>query len=313
MMRWAKIRFRRVRSGVSRRIGKVLLESSLIRDFRNVRDVDAMARCLTAQVFRKNIDPRPLDLDGSHRILVLAPHQDDELIGAGGLLVLARQKGAEARVIFLTDGGGDPSQQLAPNADPEIRSREAKAVCGALQCSYVELGIPNKTMDVTVAQFEQLQSEIQGWSPSHILSPWVFDAADKHRFCNQLLAMALQRVDLATASIVGYQVNNSIFANRFLEITDSIEEKISLLQLYRSQNEYLRRYDHIAKGLGAWNSRILPSKSELHRERYVELFSVMDKDEFLEVARTFFSEPAKVFDRAMLVEKLKNLERNVRT
>jgi LmbE family N-acetylglucosaminyl deacetylase len=40
------------------------------------------------------------------RWLVVAPHQDDETLGAGGLIAFLAASGEPARVAYLTDGGG---------------------------------------------------------------------------------------------------------------------------------------------------------------------------------------------------------------
>jgi LmbE family N-acetylglucosaminyl deacetylase len=48
-------------------------------------------------------DPAP-----GRRILVLAPHCDDETLGAGGLIADARRAGVPVRVAFLTNGDGFP-------------------------------------------------------------------------------------------------------------------------------------------------------------------------------------------------------------
>ncbi|MCE9518575.1 MAG: PIG-L family deacetylase [Verrucomicrobia bacterium] len=45
------------------------------------------------------------------RILVIAPHPDDESLGAGGLIQQALAAGAEVRVIFVTDGDNNPWPQ----------------------------------------------------------------------------------------------------------------------------------------------------------------------------------------------------------
>ena len=48
----------------------------------------------------------PLSPDDS--ILVLAPHPDDELLGAAGLLLEAEEKGVEAKIVIATNGDGYP-------------------------------------------------------------------------------------------------------------------------------------------------------------------------------------------------------------
>jgi LmbE family N-acetylglucosaminyl deacetylase len=48
----------------------------------------------------------PLPLDGIRKILILAPHCDDETLGAGGLIQAAVQSGIETRVVIATNGDG---------------------------------------------------------------------------------------------------------------------------------------------------------------------------------------------------------------
>ena len=40
------------------------------------------------------------------RILVIAPHPDDETLGAGGMIFTARRRGAQVKVVFMTMGDG---------------------------------------------------------------------------------------------------------------------------------------------------------------------------------------------------------------
>lgn len=54
-----------------------------------------------------------LPISSEDRILVIAPHPDDESIGTGGLLQRARQAGAKVRVIFCTSGDNNPWPQRA--------------------------------------------------------------------------------------------------------------------------------------------------------------------------------------------------------
>src|SRR5262250_1622088 len=49
----------------------------------------------------------PLDLGPADRLLVLAPHPDDELVGCGGMIQRALAAGAAVRVVFLTYGDGN--------------------------------------------------------------------------------------------------------------------------------------------------------------------------------------------------------------
>ncbi len=54
-------------------------------------------------------------LTARDRLLVLAPHPDDETLGAGGTIAEARRRGLAVRIVFLTNGDGSRSTQLAVN------------------------------------------------------------------------------------------------------------------------------------------------------------------------------------------------------
>src|SRR5712691_10451751 len=52
--------------------------------------------------------PAVLDVPEATRLLVIAPHPDDDVLGAGGLMQRVRAGGGSVRVVYLTDGEGYP-------------------------------------------------------------------------------------------------------------------------------------------------------------------------------------------------------------
>ncbi len=50
--------------------------------------------------------PEEMPLGNQDRILVVAPHCDDETLGAGGLIARAHQEGAQVQVVVITNGDG---------------------------------------------------------------------------------------------------------------------------------------------------------------------------------------------------------------
>jgi LmbE family N-acetylglucosaminyl deacetylase len=87
-------------------------------------------------------------------LLVVAPHQDDETLGCGGLLATASRLGLRPRVAYLTDGSashlGSPS--WPPGRLTRARRREAL-------CALSVLGVP--AQDV----------RFMGWSDAHPFRP----------------------------------------------------------------------------------------------------------------------------------------------
>jgi len=50
------------------------------------------------------IPPQPLAISADTRLLVIAPHPDDEVLGAGGLMQHVNEAGGQVRVVYLTNG-----------------------------------------------------------------------------------------------------------------------------------------------------------------------------------------------------------------
>lgn len=248
----------------------------LVRDWRGIDDITLLAAALAAETWRARLRPRELSLEGIPSLLLLAPHQDDELIGAGGLLLEARDRGLRTTVLFVTDGAQTgievDGRILEPAEVAARREAEAREVCRGLGARYACLGIDNVTMAVGEEHLRALRRYLAEERPTVVLVPWLFDGSPKHRVAVQLLHHALEGMEPAPREVWGYQVNNTPFANGWLDVTRRMEEKLRLLEIYASQNRGLRSYVHLARGLGAWNARFLPSKRAEESERYVEIF-----------------------------------------
>jgi LmbE family N-acetylglucosaminyl deacetylase len=105
----------------------------------------------------------PVALQDGDRILVLVPHPDDEVLGAGGVLREAVRRGLPARVVFLTNGDSNEWSFLAYRKRPvlmpggalamgAVRHQEALAAAAALGVSSRDLtflGYPDYgTLDI---------------------------------------------------------------------------------------------------------------------------------------------------------------------
>jgi len=80
------------------------------------------------------------------RVLVIAAHPDDDVLGMGGTIALHAKRGDEIRILCVTDG----SSTQYPD-DAEIRARkegEAVAAAAALGVGdYVHLDLPDMRLD----------------------------------------------------------------------------------------------------------------------------------------------------------------------
>ena len=88
------------------------------------------------------------DVLGDGPVVVVAPHPDDEVLGAGGVLAATAGDGREVTVLALTRGEGSHpgSPTLAPvelAARRRGERRDALAVLGHPQAGIVELDLPD--------------------------------------------------------------------------------------------------------------------------------------------------------------------------
>ncbi len=225
-------------------------------------DIEFIENIWQLDYFREILEPQELNLKDLKRILVLAPHQDDEILGCGGTLLQLAQQGCQINIGFLTNG----AELSNPKKSVAIRQKEAQVVCKALGSTMMELGIDNISMNIEADQIEKLKDWLnQDWDA--VFGVWPVDQPPKHRICSYLLGMALSRSHYQ-GPINFYSVHTDLLPNFYVDITDEIDKKQEVLAAYESQLK-TQRLDHLSKGLDAWRSRFLPPSDTA---RYIETF-----------------------------------------
>jgi LmbE family N-acetylglucosaminyl deacetylase len=102
-------------------------------------------------------------LNGIHRLLVIAPHPDDETLGAAGIIQQAIAAGIDVKVIVVTNGDGQALAPLALHLDLLPRPKDYIADGKQRQTETVNslrtLGLPSnsiKFLDYPDGQLNQL-------------------------------------------------------------------------------------------------------------------------------------------------------------
>lgn len=282
----------------------------LVKRFERINSPDLAARVLETDHFRTQLTPVRPPVETAGPFLVLAPHQDDEAIGAGGTLLLAARAGAGIHVLFVTDGA-QAFEGRSPESMVETRSREADEACRRLGATRHDLGIDNLDARPGPDHVRALSDVIREIRPGAILTPWLLDLPPKHRMVNHLLHLAHAANPLPDCEVWGYQVHNGLIPNACVDITEVAEEKRELIRIYASQLELDRAYDHLALGLSAWNSRFLESGTEA---RYAEIFTTLPLVEFQRTAgRMFGSDLRDVYGKDVdLAAAMTRLTREMR-
>ena len=97
------------------------------------------------------LDLSSLPFAYARKILVVAPHPDDETLGCGGLISLLAQNGAAFYIVFVTDGSAShrnstawPTARLA--AQREQEARNALVCLGIAHAPALFLRLPDANM-----------------------------------------------------------------------------------------------------------------------------------------------------------------------
>lgn len=156
-----------------------------------------------------------LQLSPLDRLLVFAPHPDDETLATGALIQSALAAGAALRVVLATDGDNNPWPQrwlerrwhigAAERARwGERRRREATAALAVLGVGVQAvrfLGWPDQGLTDDLMRDDQavatLADEIAAFAPTHVALPALGDRHPDHSALHVMLDLALLRARAA--------------------------------------------------------------------------------------------------------------------
>ncbi|MBM0108353.1 PIG-L family deacetylase [Steroidobacter sp. S1-65] len=231
---------------------------------------------------------------GGEKVLVLAPHMDDEAIGCGGTLALHSQRGAQITVVFLTDGRNGNSEINTMYGEErarkqqefiELRTTEARAALHRLGVNrMVCLDAEDGALDQCTWAAEKLREVLLRQQPDIVYLPFYLEEHSDHRAASQVLLDAASGTSLQF-QCMGYEVWTPLFPNCLVRIDSTVEIKKQALQEYRSQLQQCD-YLHASIGLNAHRSAGLLNP-EGSRGGYAEAFYSSSLPEYREQFTAF--------------------------
>lgn len=214
-----------------------------------------------------SVNPLPalLDLAQARRVLVIAPHPDDETIGCGGTLAqLARR--VEVQVVLVTNGDGDGG--LPADASALRKSELAQAL------QLLGIARPAICMDEPDGHFEDspefrraLTEVISQFQPNWVFLPWLDDSHSDHSRIARASCAVLARSGVET--VLHYEVWTPVPATHVVDITETAEAKRAALLCHQTALA-CGNYLEATFGLNAYRSMFVPSRTA----RWAEAFAV---------------------------------------
>lgn len=205
----------------------------------------------------------------ARRVLVLAPHPDDEVFGCGGALADLASRGATIDVLLVTDGAASASDEASRRSIAARRADESRAALGLLGGGAVhEGGLPDRGL---AARAETLEGLVATWlarsAPDLVFCPSPVETHPDHRaVAYALFAVAGRRGNdsgeaaLARATVAFFEVSQPFRPNFLVDVTPVLERKRKAVRAFASQAAE-RDYASFVDGLNAYRTMTLPPGS----------------------------------------------------
>ena len=253
----------------------------IMKDWISLTDLSLCNKVLNTTRFVKNLQPVVLDVPDNKKVLVVAAHPDDDIFGVGGTIIELKKRNANIDVIYLI--GKKNNGDMLPIKGDQLR------VCEKLGVTSHFLDYPNGGIPFTDERLINAIRELIGLiRPDLLFIPFLLDDHDDHRAANHVLYNAIKDLDL-TLEVWSYELSGCLIPNVVINITENIDRKKELLDMYISQ-ESDRDLTHYCLSKNGANCRYIPSK----RKEFAEAFFVVPVKEYLDLCDKYFSNSPKI-------------------
>jgi LmbE family N-acetylglucosaminyl deacetylase/glycosyltransferase involved in cell wall biosynthesis/GT2 family glycosyltransferase len=203
-------------------------------------------------------------LPSARRVLVLAPHADDEVFGCGGSLHLLSRAGARVTVVIATDGAqggaraGQSGGALLSSGSSVASEREAESCAAANVLGYpapVFWNLPDRGVHYGEALVTRIVDAIKGMDAELVFAPALSELHPDHQALALAAGEAVRRLG-EERRIAFYEVSAPLIPNALVDITSAEQVKHAAMQCFRSQLAR-QRYDEHITGLNRYRSYTL--------------------------------------------------------
>lgn len=185
----------------------------------------------SSNIFKPKIIIKP---SGS-KVIVLAPHPDDEVLGCGGVIRKHVESGDFVTILFLTDGRWGKKPNEEPHHVAELRQREAISASRILgTAETVFLGREDGCLTADKETIDEVQKIIISRQPNIVYAPHPFEPHRDHQATYEIAETVLRGINFK-GSLMLYEVWKPIEHNVIVNITDVMVYKLMALRCYSSQ------------------------------------------------------------------------------
>jgi len=236
-------------------------------------------------------------------LVVVSPHPDDDVLGAGGTMALASEKGQNVFAVYVTDGRGSPRKNLRIT-DEETAARRQQEALSSLRTIGGAGGFFLRRQSRELAGRngievrEEIREILERLRPAEIYLPAPYERHRTHQACTALTIDALRAAGEWPLKVFGYGLWGTFWGGKERVARDVgavIRRKVEAVAAHASQIEYKDYHQGI---LGKNNyEAVFWESHEVQKASFVEVF--LNMTEFLPrkdlSVRTFIREDLDQF------------------
>lgn len=194
-----------------------------------------------------------------HKVLIVAAHPDDEILGCGGTIIKHCQHGDEVHILIMAEGltSRDVTRNVESNAedltDLHANSLRASRIMGA--SSIKLLLLPDNRMDSVdlLDVIKHIEEEIEAFHPDIVYTHHAGDVNIDHRITNEATVTACRPLPgrtvkkllfFETLSSTEWQIpigDKAFKPDWFIDISREMDKKLEALKCYACE---MREYPH---------------------------------------------------------------------
>jgi|TARA_B110000503_G_scaffold142622_1_gene240027 N-acetylglucosamine malate deacetylase 1 len=192
------------------------------------------------------------------KILVVASHPDDEILGCGGTIAKLSKSGNIVKTIILTKG---ISSRFDSNKNEIIKlqdklnksSKAANKVIGVKNLKFFDLPDNQFDNNSLLSLTKVIEKEIKNFKPNIIFTHFINDLNIDHQYTSRaVLTAARPQTKNSVDEILFFEINSStdyqinsnglqFMPNYFVDISKTVKLKKKALEIYKSE---MKKYPH---------------------------------------------------------------------
>jgi len=182
-----------------------------------------------------------------NKVLIVAAHSDDEVLGCGGTIAKLAKQGNEVAVIFMTNGVSSRNEkdELIKIKERKLHSEHAAEILGISR--IIQYDYPDNCMDTVplLHVTKSIEEELREFQPEIVITHFANDLNIDHATVARATLTATRPLaGSSVKKVLGFEVNSStewafdaphFRPNYFVNISETFNMKIDAMRAYENE------------------------------------------------------------------------------